>query len=170
MGNPAGVRRDFEALEHRRMQAAALLRKGMSQAEVARAVGVHRQSVSRWSAQLAEGGSKALKHPGRAGRKSRLSRSDFVKIERGLQRGPEELGFETGLWTARRAAVLIEKECGVSFTPAHVWWLLRRLGWSPQRPAGRAVERDEAAIRRGKQQRWPAIKKKPSRRAGSSSS
>jgi transposase len=45
MGNPAGVRRDFQALEQRRMQAARLLER-YSRSEVARRVGVHRQSVS----------------------------------------------------------------------------------------------------------------------------
>jgi hypothetical protein len=39
------------------------------------------------------------------------------------------------------------------------------LGWSCQRPTGRARQRDEAAIRRWKQVRWPQIKKKPSRSA-----
>ena len=48
MGNPAGVRRDFDKLEQRRLEAAELLRQGIHQAEVARRVGVHRQSVSRW--------------------------------------------------------------------------------------------------------------------------
>jgi len=53
MGNPAGVRRDFAALEQRRMHAARLLEKGYSQSEVARRVGAHRQSVSQWAAELA---------------------------------------------------------------------------------------------------------------------
>jgi len=56
MGNPAGVRRDFEELEERRLRAAQLLREGVHQAEVARQVGVHRQSVSRWAVQLQQGG------------------------------------------------------------------------------------------------------------------
>ena len=73
MGNPAGVKRDFAALERRRFQAARLLAKGWSQAEVARRVGVHRQSVSRWVRRLAEAGRAGLKKAGRAGRKPRLS-------------------------------------------------------------------------------------------------
>ena len=73
MGNPKGVRRDFDALEERRWEAARLLRKGLSQAEVARRVKVHRQSVSRWAKQLAKGGMACLKKAGRAGRKPRLS-------------------------------------------------------------------------------------------------
>lgn len=170
MGNPAGVKRDFEALEQRRLRAAALLRKGLHEAEVARRVGVHRQSVNRWAQQLAQGGRRALRKAGRAGRKPLLQSADLRRIEEGLKRGPEALGYQTSLWTAARVAELIEHECGVKYHPGHVWRLLGRLGWSCQRPTGRALERDEEAIRRWKRYRWPAIKKKPAKKAGPSSS
>ena len=64
MGNPAGVRRDFQKLEERRLLGARLLRQGVHQAEVARQVGVHRQSVSRWAEQLKQGGRTGLKQGG----------------------------------------------------------------------------------------------------------
>ena len=159
MGNPRGVRRDFEAMERRRLQAARLLRQGLSQSAVARQVGVHRQSVSRWAKQLAEGGKASLKKAGRAGRKPRLGPADLRRVERGLKRGPEALGYATGLWTARRVAKLIEQECGVRYHPGHVWRILRDLGWTVQRPTGRALERDEQAIQRWKAKRWPVLKK-----------
>jgi transposase len=155
MGNPAGVPRNFEKLEQRRLAAADLLRKGLHQAEVARRVGAHRQSVSRWAQELKRGGKRALRKAGRAGRPSRLRSKDLRRIERGLKRGPEALGYETGLWTAWRVAHLIEKECGVRYHTSQAWRILRQLGWSCQRPVGRAVERDEAKVRRWKQQRWP---------------
>ncbi len=170
MGNPAGVRRDFERLEQRRLQGAKLLREGVHQAEVARQVGVHRQSVSRWARQLKRGGLRALKKAGRAGRKPRLRPEDLRRIERGLKRGPEALGYETSLWTAWRVAHLIEHQCGVRYHPSQAWRILRQLGWSCQRPTGRALERDEAAIARWKRERWPEIKKKPKTKAGPSSS
>lgn len=170
MGNPAGVRRDFESLEQRRREAAELLRQGIHPAEVARRVGVHRQSVGRWAQQLKQGGLRALKKAGRAGRRPRLTPEDLRRIERGLKRGPEALGYETCLWTSARVAHLIEQECGVEYHAAHVWRILRRLGWSCQRPTGRALERDEEKIRIWKQKRWPAIKKKPVKKAARSSS
>ena len=64
----AGVRRDFAALEARRMEAARLLRQGLSQSEVARAVGVHRQSVSRWAQELERSGVRGLRQAKRTGR------------------------------------------------------------------------------------------------------
>ncbi len=156
MGNPAGVRRDFVALEARRLRAARMLAKGMNQAEVARRVGVHRQSVSRWARQLERAGRSGLKRAGRAGRKPRLGPRDRERIAQALKRGPEPLGYGTNLWTAVRVARLIEQECGVQYHPGHVWKLLRQLGWSCQQPTGWALERDEAAIRRG-----PELKEKP---------
>ena len=137
MGHPAGVKQDRRNLEHRRFQAARLLSAGVSQAEVGRRVGVHRQSVSRWAQQLATGGRAALKRAPRTGRPPRLSAADRQRIKRGLLRGPEALGYGTALWTAWRVADLIERECGVRYSTVHAWRVLRALGWTPQRPTGR---------------------------------
>ena len=98
------------------MQAARLLEKGYSQSEVARRVGAHRQSVSQWAAELQEKGRAGLKRAGRAGRKPRLDAVAIRKIEQGLKRGPEALGYTTSLWTSARVAHLIETECGVTLS------------------------------------------------------
>ena len=161
MGHPAGVKLDRVKLERRRRQAARLLQKGVSEAEVARRVGVHRQSVNRWGQQLAEGGVAALKRAPRTSRPPQLSPDDLRRIEQGLTRGPEALGYRTSLWTAWRVADLIERESGVKYSTVHAWRVLRALGWTPQRPAGRALERNEPAIRRWKRERWPELKKTP---------
>jgi len=161
MGNPLGVRRDFDELERRRLEAARLLRTGVSQSEVARRVGVHRQSVSRWGRELKESGFRGLKKAGRAGRKPLLSATDLRRVESKLKQGAQARGYTTELWTTSRVADLIAQECGVKYHPAHVWRILRELGWSCQRPAKRALERDEEKIERWKKKRWPKLKKKP---------
>ena len=92
------------------------------------------------------------------------------RIARALKRGPEAVGYGTSLWTAWRVADLIERECGVRYSTVHAWRILRALGWTPQRPAGRARERDEAAIRAWKRTRWPALKKTPRAKVKPSSS
>jgi transposase len=165
MGNPRGVRRDFDALERRRLEGARLLREGIHPAEVAPRVGVHRQSVSRWEKGLEESGLRGLRKSGRAGRKPLLSQGDLRAVEQGLKQGPEALGYEGGLWTTGRVADLIKRQCGVRYHPAHVWRILQRLGWSCQRPAKRALERDEDKIGWWKKERWPKLKKKPKGRA-----
>jgi transposase len=170
MGNPAGVRRDFDALEQRRMAAVRLLRQGLSQSEVARQMDVHRQSVSRWARELEEAGVRGLRKAERTGRPPKLSPAQLRDIERALKRGPEAFGYTTGLWTAARVRDLIEYRTGVRYHEDHVWRILRKLGWTCQRPTGRALERDEKAIGQWKRYRWPQIKKKRSASGAPSSS
>jgi len=57
---------------------------------------------------------------------------------------------------------LIVSRTGVRYHEDHVWRILRQLNWTCQRPTGKALERDEAAIRHWQQSRWPELKKKPS--------
>lgn len=163
MGNPRGVERDFDDLERRRLKAAKLFDRGLSQSEVSRKLDVHRQSVSRWHQAWRKEGSQGLLQAGRAGRKPRLLPSQLEQLGRGLKEGPEVLGYGTGLWTTWRVADLIERQTGEKFHPGHVWRILRSLGWSCQRPTGRAIQRDESAIRRWKRVRWPELKKRPSK-------
>jgi transposase len=143
------------------MEGIRLLRKGLRQSEVARQLHVSHRSVGRWAKGYAEQGRRSLRRAGRAGRKPRLSGEDLKRLERGLLQGPAALGYETPLWTSGRVADLIEREFGVRYHPGHVWRILVRLGWSCQRPEGRARERNEEAIRHWKKVRWPIIKKSP---------
>src|SRR5438445_13864365 len=98
MGNPIGVKRDFAALEKRRLLAFKLLGSGVAQAEVARRLGVHRQSVSRWAQAIEEKGKAALLKAGRAGRLPRLSSAQKEQIKAALLQGPEAHGYGTALW------------------------------------------------------------------------
>jgi transposase len=128
------------------------------------------QTVSRWRKQYEAGGKAALRKAGRAGRKPRLRAADVQRLAELLKQGPERLGYQTPLWTCWRVAHLIEQEFGITYHAGHVWKLLRSMNWSVQRPTGRALERDEEAIRTWKQQRWPALKKKPKKKGAPSSS
>lgn len=165
-----GARRDFEAMERRRFEAAQLLRQGVWPAEVARRLGVSRQSVHRWQQCLVQKGRRALRKAGRAGRLPKLTAADLRRLARALKAGPEAQGYATGLWTLKRVAQLIETQCGIRYSQPLVWQLLRQLGWSCQRPTGQARERDEAAIRHWKRTVWPTVKKTPPPKAARSSS
>jgi transposase len=151
-------RRDFVGLEQRRLEAAHMFAHGASQAEVARTFGVSAQAASVWYRRWRQGGEPALRAAGRAGRRPRLSAAELEAVAEALGKGPEAFGFDTDLWTLARIAQVIERLTGVRYHPGHVWRLLRRLGWSPQRPARRAAERDEAEIARWRAEEWPRIK------------
>jgi len=155
----ASAERDFIGMEQRRREAARLLRSGTSQAEVARRLGVSRQSVSRWAEALEREGLRGLWRAKRAGRPPQLDETQLKRLVRMLEAGPEAAGFATGLWTLPRVRQVIEQRFGVRFGTTRVWQLLHGLGFSPQRPAGRARQRDEAAIEQWKRKRWPELKK-----------
>ena len=165
MGNPKGVKRDFEALEKRRFEAMRLLDRGLNQSETARRLKVARQTVSVWRRQYLQQGAAALRRAGRAGRKPLLDAAQRERLTALLLEGPEAHGFPTPLWTCPRVARLIRDEFGVDYHEGHVWKVLRGLGWSPQRPVGRARERNEEAIRTWKRTTWPDLKKKPAPKA-----
>jgi transposase len=159
LASPA-ARRDFEGMEKRRRRAARMFARGATQADVARELEVSRQSVSRWYADWRAGGSRALKAAGRAGRMPRLTAAQLRQVDRALRKGPRAHGFGTDLWTLDRVAQVMEAQTGVRYHPGHVWKLLRdKLGWSRQRPARRAVERDDEAIARWVAEDWPRIKR-----------
>jgi len=158
MGLPKGQQVDFEALEARRLQAAQLFEQGLSQAAVSRRLGVKSASVCRWHQAWLEGGAQALRQQAPAGRKPRLTAIQLEWLEQELAKGPQAQGYRSQLWTTARIGKLIRKLFGVRYHRGHVWRLLGQLGWTPQRPALRARERDEAAIAHWRRRRWPAKK------------
>jgi transposase len=148
-------------MEERRRAAARMFKRGIPQAEVARALGVSRQSVSRWFEQWRKGGTAAMKGAGRAGRRPRLSASQLREVDRALRKGAKAHGFPTELWTLSRVADVIERATGTRYHPGHAWRILKDLGWSLQRPARRAVERDEERVRAWVKEQWPRVRKTP---------
>jgi transposase len=161
--------RESQLLQRRRLRAGRLLQRGVAQAEVARRVSVTRTTVSEWNAQLQAGGLEALKRRPR-GRPSGLEQAQRRELMRALKAGALAEGFVTDLWTLPRVGHLIERRFGRAYSESQVWRILVSLGFSCQRPSGRALERDEAAIQRWKQTRWPVLKKTLRNKAGSSSS
>jgi len=151
----------LERLERRRMRAAELLKQGFSQAQVAEKLRVSRQSVHRWRRALEQGGRQALRSAQRKGPAPHLSQRQLQELNAALLAGPGQFGFSSELWTLPRIAEVIRRLFAVRYHPGHVWRILRRLGWSCQRPEARAKERDEREIRRWLSQRWPQIKKGP---------
>lgn len=138
-----------------------MFRRGEKQADVARALRVSAQSVSRWHREWQQGGVRALKKARRAGRPPKLTAMDLNKIERALLDGPRAHGYRTDLWTLKRIGAVIEHVTGVSYHQGHVWKILQSMGWSLQRPAKRPRERDDEALNAWRRERWPKVKKTP---------
>jgi len=152
-------KRDFKELEARRRRGMRMLARGVSQAEVARACEVSRQTAMTWARLLAE--NPQAWRSRRLGRPGVFEAKDRARLGKLLLQGAVANGFPTELWTLSRVARLIEREFGHAFSISYVWTLLREMGFSSQRPVGRASQRDEQAILEWKTKRWPTLKKTP---------
>ena len=142
------------------------MRQGrLSQAEIARQLGVSRASVCRWAATLAQEGPRGSgSAPAFRDGSPRLDEKAWARLGRLLDRGAMAAGFATERWTLKRIAALIEREFGVHYHPRYLERPLKAHGFSVQRPATRAKERDELVIAVWPKRDWVALKK---RRSGS---
>ena len=150
-------------LEERRFAAARLFprcRTGrLTQSEIARDLGVSRQSVSRWYAAWETDGRAALRARPKTGRPAEIDAAAWARLAAVLAQGAEAAGFDTERWTLRRIADVAERELGVRHHFRSFSRVLRARGWSPQRPAVQAKERDEALVRAWMKRDWPALTK-----------
>jgi transposase len=155
--------------EARRLQAWRLKQQGWPQRQIAEALGVSEAAVSQWVKRGRNGGPQALRHCPAAGAPRRLAAEQLARLPDLLHRGPEAYGFRGHVWTRGRVAAVLRLEFGVSYHPVHVGRLLKAIRWSPQKPARRARQRDEAAIAHWRETTWPALKKgrKPSSKRSS---
>lgn len=150
-----------QELERRRHRAVALLAQGEAPVDVAGRVGVDRRSVRRWSAAHRAHGVRGVQAKPAPGRPPKLTVRQRAQLERLLVNGAVAAGFATPLWTCPRVATVIERRFHVHYHVDHLGRVLHALGWSPQLPARRALERDEAAIAQWVKVRWPQVKKTP---------
>ncbi|MFF0501946.1 winged helix-turn-helix domain-containing protein [Nocardia aobensis] len=133
-----------------RMRVVAALREGMADAEAVRVFRVSVNSIRNWKARFAFGGVEGLesRRPGRkAGELRKLTRSqERALIEAIIEFEPEQLDLDGKLWTRRKATELVRRLFGVSYTELCMGKLLRRMGFSFQRPDRRAIEANPEAM------------------------
>jgi transposase len=143
------------------MKAMELLEQGYQPVEVAKALGVDRRSVRRWKAAYRKKGVKAVCAKPVSGRPPKLGAQARKKLQRLLLKGARSAGFHNDLWTCPRVAQVIERHFGVRYHVDHIGRLLHAVGFTPQRPQRRAIERDEKQVQNWINRQWPRIKKKP---------
>jgi transposase len=148
--------------EGRRLRAWELKQEGWNQRQIADALGVTEGAVSQWMKRGRQGGgAQALRKRTSPGAPRRLSEEQRAQLKGLLLKGAEAHGFRGEVWTLERVAKVIRKEFGVSYHPAHVSRVVRRLGLSLQKPKRRADQRNEKAIEQWKEETWPQLKKGP---------
>lgn len=147
------------AQEDLRRKAVQAVREGRTQGQVARLFGVARPTVNRWWREYVAGGAKALAARKRGRRPGKtLPAAQAARVRRKItDRCPDQLRLPFALWTREAVQQLISRECGVQVSVRTVGRYLRDWGFTPQKPARRALERDPRAVRRWLREEYPAI-------------
>ena len=111
-----------------------LLDQDLNQPETAR-----RLKVTWQSSVLGSGNAAGMVRPGCAapgsGSKPLLEAAQWERLASLFLEGTKAQGFPTPLWSCPRVACLIKEEFGIDYHEDHVWKILQRLGWCPQRSA-----------------------------------
>lgn len=149
--------------EWRRFRALQLKERGWFGRHIATALGVTEDAVSRWLVRARNGGPEALRSRPSPGRPPKLSVAQKRLIPEFLWHGAEAYGFRGEVWTCARIARVIAEEFGARYHKDHVGRLLRELHWTPQVPIRRAIQRDEDAIRRWRDEVWPELRRRARR-------
>src|SRR6476469_9294358 len=175
------IKRDFRTralatqAELRRV-AVAMVRAGKTRVEAAETVGVNRRFVGQWVKVAAQHGEAVLaggRRGRRPGEQKALSAVQEDRLRVLVARGcPDQFGLSFALWTRQAVRALIARESGVWLTLSVVGRYLRAWGFTAQRPARRATERRDEAVRAWLERTYPAIARKakaPKRKAAKSS-
>ena len=126
---------------------------------VAKVLRVSTKSVYQWRRRWRAGGVAALASAGPGGAQCRLSAGQLSRLAAELERGPGAHGWaEDQRWTLARVARLIRRLFQVSYTLRGTSYLLHRMGWSPQKPKHRAMQRDEDKITAWRTETWAKIR------------
>jgi transposase len=157
--------------EARRIRAWELHKMGWSQRKIAEAFGVSEGAVSQWFSKARSGGGKRSLHTRKkSGRPRRLSQEQLRELVALLEQNPKDFGFIGEYWTSQRIAVLIRRTFHVSYHRAHISRLVRELGFSVQKPAQIASQRNERRIAYWLKVTWPRLKKRREEKDAPSSS
>jgi transposase len=145
--------------ERVRLQAAEMFAQDMDPVQVAGELRVSTKSVYQWRRAWREGGGAALASRGPGGNGCRLDDGQLAELRAALEAGPAAAGWaEDQRWTLARAVALAARLFGVSYSLKGMSLLLRRLGFTPQVPVHRAVERDQDAVAEWRTRTWAKVR------------
>lgn len=145
-------------MEARRLRAVPYFKSNWSERRIGEKLGVSGPTVHDWKVMWKKKGSKGLR-AGRYGRVSRLSPKDERLIRKHILEGALSHGFSGDFWTLKRLTIGVKRWTNTTYEDRSVWHVVKRLGFSCQKPVKRARERDEKAVATWCAETWPKVKK-----------
>lgn len=146
------------AKEQLRKAAVKRVEAGESPEFVASGMGINRRTIYRWLAAYHYGGDQALQARPIRGAKPKLDARQMAKLSQIVRtKNPLQLDFEFALWTLAMIRELIRRQFGVRLSEVSVGRLMKRLGFTPQRPLYRAWQQDPELVERWREEEYPRI-------------
>ena len=144
-----------------RHDAVDLFLKGVNPTDISTQLGVSRQSVYNWVGKHSKSGSQGLKNHKRGRPKgTQLLPWQSAQIVNLIKNScPDELSMPFFLWTRESVGLLILKKFNIKLSKWTVGRYLAQWGFSPQKPARRAIEQDPKAIEKWFKFEYPTIQK-----------
>lgn len=145
MNNIDGRRIPDQVREDIRFNAIKDWKSGITPTALAKQYGTSRKIIYQWIDRYKQDGWYGLKtRKGKTGPKPRLSSDQENQLATILQtRTPVDYGYQTSLWTSQITADLIGRFFQVKYTLSGATKLLKRMGFSPQKPRWGAWEQDK---------------------------
>jgi transposase len=154
-----GRKLKHDVLEEIRKRAVQRVEAGESPEDVVRTLGFCRATIYNWLAKYREGGTEALKAKPLFGRPPKLEGKHLQWLYKTIAgKNPLQLDFEYALWTQEMIGELIKRKFGLHISNVSVGRLLKKLGFSAQKPLRRAYEQDPEAVKAWLEVEYPKIK------------
>lgn len=152
------------AQEELRKRGIKMMKLGVTQRKVSEVLEVSRSCVQRWWLVYNKSGLKALSVDARGrpkGSGCRLNTEQERRIQRIItDKTPDQLKMDFALWDRSAVCELIRREYGVEYSLQNMSVLLKRWGFTPQKPAKLAYEQKPAEVKKWLDETYPAIKQR----------
>lgn len=143
-----------------RIQGIILSLEKYTTGEIAQMLKVNRTTVPIWINNWNSFKEEGLFDGYKSGRKKLLTDEDINILSDIIDSGPISYGLNTGVWTCPIIAQIIEREFNIHYHVGHVWKILKKIGFSLQRPAHDLINGKPQEKRRWIRYIYPNLKKK----------
>ena len=147
---------DYEVLRRRCVE---LKEAGWKQKDIASALGLTEGWVSQTLRKYREQGPDGLLARKPTGSPPKITAQELSHLVEELNLGSVSHGFPGHVWTRGRVNVVIGRLFGVSYDPTQVGRLLKKAGWSLQKPAKKARQQNAEKVQQWREEMVPVLKK-----------
>jgi transposase len=151
-------------IEYQRTLCVKLKDEEFTQTQIANILGKTQGWVSQVLTKFKQLGEEGLKEKKAKGSTSKITVFQKDKLRILLNDGALKYGFEGDIWTRKRIKLVIEEQFGIQYSERHVDRILRKMGYSIQRPQKKDYRQKQELIEEWATEKIPEIKKKPKKK------